>query len=57
MGARWMSPDLLLYSSSRNTGITRKEKFINGDWLEDQIRSFFNQAKENDLSFLSKYSG
>jgi len=31
-------------------------KFINGDWLEDQIRSFFNQAKENDLSFLSEYA-
>ncbi len=31
-------------------------KFINGNWLEDQIRSFFNQAKENDLSFLSEYA-
>jgi len=31
-------------------------KFINGIWLEDQIRSFFNQAKENDLSFLSEYA-
>ena len=29
-------------------------KFINGNWLEDQIRSFFNQARENDLSFLEK---
>jgi integrase len=31
-------------------------KTINGNWLEDLILSFFNQSKENDLSFLLEYA-
>lgn len=30
--------------------------FINGIWLENQILSFFNQSKENDLSYLREYT-
>ena len=31
-------------------------KTINGTWLEDLILSFFNQSKENDLTFLVEYA-